>query len=80
MRKAFEHMLSKFPDHRTRIMELYNKDEEFRILCEDYLTSVQALEEYRLKTLNDREVEKEFLQIYLDLEKEIIHLLDASAR
>ena len=80
MRKAFDHILSKFPDHRAKIIELYNRDEDFRILCDDYLTSVQTIEEYRLKTLSDREYESEFLRIYLDLEKEIIRLLEANAK
>jgi len=75
MRKAFEYILSKFPDHRTKIIGLYNNDEDFRILCEDYLTSVQTIQECRQKVIDDRGVENEFLQVNLDLEKEIIHVL-----
>lgn len=75
MRKALESILSKFPDHRNKIIELYNKDEDFRILCEDYITSVQTIEECRQKVLDDRGVENEFLQVNLDLEKEIVRLL-----
>ena len=75
MRKAFEFILSKFPGHRDKIIELYNKDEDFRILCEDYLTSVQTIEECRQKVMEDRGVENEFLQLNFDLEKEIIQLL-----
>ena len=76
MRKAFEFILSKYPDHRTNIIELYNKEEDFRILCEDYLTSVETLEECRQNVIKDREFENEFLQVNLDLEKEIVHLLE----
>ena len=76
MRKAFEFILSKYPDHRNKIIELYNANEDFRILCEDYLSSVQTLEECRQKVMEDRGVENEFLQVNLDLEKEIIHLLE----
>jgi hypothetical protein len=76
MRKAFEYLLAKFPDHRTKIIDLYNKDEDFRILCEDYLTSVQALEECRLNVIKDKEFENEFSHVYVELEKEIIHLLE----
>lgn len=75
MRKALEFILSKFPDHRNKIIELYNKDEDFRILCEDYLTSVKTIEECRQKVIEDRGVENEFLQVNLDLEKEIVRLL-----
>ena len=76
MRKALDYILTKLPDHSAEIIELYNKDEDFRILCEDYLASGQALEECRLNVIKDKEFENEFLQVYLELEKEIIHLLE----
>jgi len=76
MRKALDFILSKFPDHRTKIIELYNTDEDFRILCEDYLTSIETLKECRENVIKDREFQNEFLQVNLDLEKEIIHFLD----
>jgi len=75
MGKAFEFIVSKFPDQRATITELYTKDEDFRILCEDYLASIETLEECRQDMIKDREFENEFLQVNLDLEKEIIHLL-----
>ena len=43
--------------------------------CVDYLTSVETLEECRTKVLNDRTVENEYVQLSLELEKEILHLL-----
>ena len=76
MRKSFDLILSKFPDHRTKIIDLYNKDEDFRILCEDFLTSIETLEDCRQNVIKDREFENEFLQVNLDLEKEIVHLLE----
>ena len=76
MTKELVYILGKFPDHSDKIIDLYNKDEDFRILCEDYLTSVQALEECRLNVIKDREFENEFSQVYVELEKEIIHLLE----
>ena len=75
MSRSLEYMLGKFPDHRGRIINLYNKDEDFRTLCEDYLASAQALEKYRQITINDKQFENDFSQIYVELEKEIIHVL-----
>ena len=75
MRKALDNILKKLPDHGAKIIELYNKDEDFRILCEDYLASGQALEEYRLNAIKDKAFENEFLEIFQELEKEINHLL-----
>jgi hypothetical protein len=75
MEKALEYILKKFPDHGASMTDLYCTDEDFRILCEDYLTSMRTLEEYGLKGFHDRTFENEFLQLSLELEKEIFHLL-----
>ena len=75
MQKSLEYILSKYPDHGPKIIEIYNKDEDFRILCEDYYTSAHALEKSRNNTMKDREVENEYSQVYVELEKEIIHLI-----
>lgn len=76
MKKIFEFILSKFPEHRSGIIELYNTDEDFRSLCEDYLTSLEAMEEGRKILIKDREVEREYVQLNLDLEKEIFYFLE----
>ncbi|HUM48184.1 MAG TPA: hypothetical protein PLD84_14735 [Chitinophagales bacterium] len=75
MNKSLEYVLEKFPEHRFRIIDLYNVDEDFRMLCEDYLTSAEAIGEYRLHAIKDKGMENEFSQVYVELEKEIIHLL-----
>ena len=75
MEKELDYVLRKFPDHTAIMIDLYCTDEDFRILCGDYLTSVQTIEECRLKVLKDRTVENEYLQVALDLEKEILCLL-----
>ena len=66
----------KFPGQSERIEELFESDEDFRTLCEDYITSIQAAEERRLNAIMDRKIEKEFLHVNIELEKEIIHLLE----
>jgi hypothetical protein len=75
MEKALDYIIRKFPDYGTSMIDLYSMDEDFRILCSDYLTSVETLEECRLKVLNDRTVENEYVRLSLDLEKEILYLL-----
>ena len=76
MTKELVYILGKFPEHSDKIIGLYNKDEDFRILCEDYVISIQAAEERRLNAIMDRRIEKEFLHVNIELEKEIIHLLE----
>ncbi len=76
MKNVLAFILSKFPDHGRKVIDLYNKDEDFRLLCEDYLSSVQALEKCRDEVFKDRAFEGEFLEINLELEKELVHLLE----
>jgi len=75
MEKALEYIIRKFPDHAALTIDLFCADEDFRILCEDYLTSVRTVEEYRTKTLIDGSFENEYLQISIELEKEILQNL-----
>lgn len=76
MGKALQYMLSNYPDHSADIIALYDKDEDFRILCEDYLTIAKEIEKCRLKVIKTKEYETEFVQVFLELKKEIHHLLD----
>lgn len=69
-------MVTKYPDHGAKLTDLYDKDEDFRILCEDYLKIAQTIEKYRRDVIKNREYKNEFVQVYLDLEKEIMHLLE----
>ncbi len=71
MRRSLDNILSKFPSHRTRIIDLYNWNEDFRILCEDYMTTEELAEETKLKHPQNPAIENEFLQLNKELEKEI---------
>ena len=75
MGKALEHILMKYPEQSALIIDLYRKDEDFRILCEDFLGNVESLGECKLNMAKDIELESELLQLNLDLEKEIIRTL-----
>jgi len=75
MGKALEHILVKYPEYGALIIDLYRKDEDFRILCEDFLANIESLGDCKLNMAKDIELESELLQLNLDLEKEIIRLL-----
>ena len=53
--KALEYVLAKYPDHGAKLIDLYNKDEDFRTLCEDYLNIAQTIEKFRRSELKDKE-------------------------
>ena len=75
MGKALEHILMKYPEHSAVIIDLFRKEEDFRILCEDFLANIESLGECKLNMAKDIELESELLQLNLDLEKEIFRLL-----
>jgi hypothetical protein len=76
MDEALEYILSRYPDYRPKIIQFFNRDEDVRILCEDYYASASALKVSRHNTIKERDVENEYSQVYIELEKEIIHLLE----
>ncbi len=80
MTNALEHVLAKFPDHSVKIIDLYDKDEEFRILCDDYLTSQLTLEQLRTDALKTNPFETEFMHLSHELEKELREILNSEKR
>ena len=80
MTNALEYVLAKFPDHSVKIKDLYDKDEEFRMLCEDYLTSKQTLEQFRTGVIKFNPYEKEFMNLSRELEQELVKILNSSGK
>jgi hypothetical protein len=80
MDKALEYVVRKFPGHAASMSDLYCTCEDFRILCEDYMTSVQTVESSRLKFLTDKLVENEYIQVSIELEKEIFQILQRRSK
>lgn len=76
MTNALEYVLAKFPDHGVKILDLYDKDEEFRILCDDYLTSQRTLEQFRTGAIKFNPYEKEFMDLNRELEQELEKILN----
>lgn len=78
--KELDNMLEKFPIHRARIIELYQVSANFRMLCEDYWISIQALTTYRKNLQPDSMLAKEYVSICSELEKEVMgYLKDTTA-
>jgi hypothetical protein len=75
MKNVLDYVLEKLPDHRDTIKELYEKNDDFKTLCEDYLTTAKGLEESRNHSIQGRELENEYAQTFVELEREIIYML-----
>lgn len=80
MKKVLDYILEKLPDHRNTITELYESNDDFRTLCEDYLTTAKGLEESRNNSIRGRDLENEYAHTYLELEREIIYMLGNAAK
>ena len=59
------------PDHGTTIIELYNADEDFRILCQDYLISIETLK-FKTELVDPMANDKSMSKTYFDLIKTLL--------
>ena len=75
MHKELDHMLERFPEHRGVIIQLFNSNEDFKSLCDDYLQCKNNLLKFRQNVLKDTRVENEYKMLSLDLEQEVLHFL-----
>lgn len=68
-------ILSKFPDHRNRILREYLTNDEFKSLVEDFYSAASTLDSFDKKMENDTRNEMEYRKVFRDLEKEIVQFL-----
>lgn len=61
----------KFPKESGRIEELYNADEDFRALCEDYFFCMQHLQKFKKEFSEKQYSFDEYKNIQTELEKEL---------
>lgn len=59
---------SRFPTYRGKVIEYYQSDDDFKVLCDDFYSCVKMLESHR-------KGEREYQVLALDLEKEIARFL-----
>jgi len=64
-------MIQRFPDFRVRIIQLYENDENFKSLCEDYWLCITLLEKQRNRIEADVELATEYEAICITLENDI---------
>ena len=64
--------IDQFADYKEVINRLYQIDDDFRALCDDYSMSKMHIEKFSAKSLEDKQRKIEYQQLTLDLEKEIL--------
>ncbi|HYJ37528.1 MAG TPA: hypothetical protein VEV87_02885 [Chitinophagaceae bacterium] len=75
MQEDLTHMIQKFPEYRTRIIDLYSSSDDFRTLCEDYYDSVKLFLHYHESVLNESKIENEYQLLCVELEKEALQFI-----
>ncbi|MEJ2470903.1 MAG: hypothetical protein P8Y96_07270 [Desulfuromonadales bacterium] len=71
-------IMQRFPQHRTLLRGIYQKNNAFKALCEDYLECSKALDYWRESERNDAPARcREYSHLLQDLEVEVNRSLDA---
>ena len=68
-------MIHKFPDFRIRIIQLYEHDENFKSLCEDYWLCTDLLEKQKNMKSANATLTTEYSLICTTLENDINQFL-----
>jgi hypothetical protein len=63
---------AQFAQYIETIKMLYHVDDDFKTLCDDYLISKTSLEEFKERSIEDRQRELEYKRLSRELEKEIV--------
>ena len=64
--------ISQFAEYIETIKMLYEVDEDFKTLCDDYSRSKTSFEEFKDKSLETKQMKLEYKRLSRDLEKEIL--------
>ena len=69
-------MIERFPAHQMKIIDLYNRDPDFRQICNDYCLSVNMLEAFKKTEPDIKKVQSDYEQVSKDLKEEILHFFE----
>jgi len=65
----------RYPSHKMRIEQLYEQDEEFKSLCDDYISCLNFVKKIRERSEESKKTIEDYESIIRDLEKEIFELI-----
>lgn len=67
----------KFPGQDTRVGNLYDQNEEFQLLCVDYVASLEALKDFQENVHQQGRSIDEYKELIRQLEKDLREYLKA---
>ncbi len=71
-------LVQRFPTRELEVHRLYDQDEEFRAVCDDYEEALRVLRHWQIVERNVSRTE-EYRQLAAELESEVLALLDAAS-
>ena len=72
-------LVQKFPHHEMQMHRRYRRDEEFRLLCDDHLAAVQALEHWRVVEGAHAVRTEEYRLLVEELKSQILDTLECGS-
>jgi len=69
---------NRFPAFHEKVVDLYNLNEEFQGLCNDYYLCIKSLEQWKARIENDEKCMVEYRDLKATLEQEICRFLEKS--
>jgi hypothetical protein len=73
--RILEIIKQKYPRHDMRIEQLYQQDQEFKSLCEDYVSCLNVVQKINLLSEEQRKTSQDYETVIKDLEKELFYLI-----
>ena len=64
--------ISRFAEYVETIKMLYQVDDDFKILCDDYLISKNNIEKFRKQSLENKQQAMEYKRLVMELENEML--------
>ena len=77
MTRELIYIIERFPTYQVRIIDLYEHDQDFRQLCNDYCLSMNMLEAFRKTEPDFKKVKRDYEQVSEDLKKELLQFFSS---
>lgn len=76
MQKELDYIINRFPEYRGRLTDLFNSNDDFKSLCDDYWQCNQIASRFSGNAIEYARLENSYKMLKLDLEQEVLHFLD----
>jgi hypothetical protein len=76
MEKELDYMIERFPQYRARLMELFENNDDFRSLCDDYWQCNYNIFKLNGNVIKETRIENNYRMLSLNLEQEVMNFLN----